>query len=144
MLKKTLKGGFAPPALSILSQFELLSVALAPSQSETAVGGVTCQWQGKKPRRSRPPGGMLAALTRRDMSSSLSHEVPRGAQDNLWPSPGKLLRRVLSEERGECCSPPPNCDCSRATPRGASPPLNCRRSHVYFEIIAATITRVRI
>jgi len=26
MLKKTLKGGFAPPALSTLSQFELLSV----------------------------------------------------------------------------------------------------------------------
>ena len=35
------------------------------------------------------------------MSSSLSHEVPWGAQGNLWLNPGKLLRRVLSEERGE-------------------------------------------
>ena len=43
MLKKTLQGGFAHPGLSTLSQFELLSVflaALAPSQSETTVGGV--------------------------------------------------------------------------------------------------------
>jgi len=39
--------------------------------------------------------------------------------------PGKLLRSVLSEERGECYSPPPNCGYSRATPRGASHPLNC-------------------
>ena len=39
----------------------------------------------------------MAAL--RDMSSSFSHEVPWGGQGNLWPSPGKLLRRVLSEER---------------------------------------------
>jgi len=30
MLKKTLKGGFAPPALSKLSQFELLSVLGGP------------------------------------------------------------------------------------------------------------------
>ena len=30
MLKKTLKGGFAPPALSTLSQFELLSVLGGP------------------------------------------------------------------------------------------------------------------
>ena len=43
------------------------------------------------------------------MSSSLSHEVPWGAQGNLWPSPGKLMRRVLSEERGGCCSPRPGC-----------------------------------
>jgi len=75
------------------------------------------------PRRSRPPGGTL-----RDMSSSLiSHEVPWGAQRQLWPSPGKLLRRVLSEERGERYSPPPKCGHSRATPRGATHTLNCRR-----------------
>ena len=61
------------------------------------------------------------------MSSSLSHEVPWGAQGNLWPSPGKLMRRVLSEERGGCCSPRPGCGYSRATRRGTSHPLNCRR-----------------
>ena len=37
------------------------------------------------------------------MSSSLSHAVPWGPQGTLWPSPGKLMRRVLSEERGGCC-----------------------------------------
>ena len=57
----------------------------------------------------------------------LSHEVPWGAQGNLWPGPDKLLRRVLSEERGECYSPPPNCGFSRATPRCSSHTLNCRR-----------------
>jgi len=49
------------------------------------------------------------------------------AQGNLWPSPGKLMRRVLSEERGGCCSPRPGCGYSRATRRGTSHPLNCRR-----------------
>ena len=67
----------------------------------------------------------MAAL--RYMSSSLSHAVPWGAQGNLWPSPGKLMRRVLSEERGGCCSPRPGCGYSRATRRGTSHPLNCRR-----------------
>ena len=67
----------------------------------------------------------MAAL--RYMSSSLSHEVPWGAQGNLWPSPGRLMRRVLSEERGGCCSPRPGCGYSRATRRGTSHPLNCRR-----------------
>ena len=61
------------------------------------------------------------------MSSCLSHEVPWGAQGNLWPSPDKLMRRVLSEERGGCCSPRPGCGYSRATRRGTSHPLNCRR-----------------
>ena len=42
------------------------------------------------------------------MSSSLSYEVPwgPGAQGNLWLSPGKLSRRVLSEERGELLAAP--------------------------------------
>ena len=35
--------------------------------------------------------------------------------------------RVLSEERGGCCSPRPGCGYSRATRRGTSHPLNCRR-----------------
>ena len=38
MLKKTLKGGFAPPALSTLSQFELLSVLGGPG-AQAVVGG---------------------------------------------------------------------------------------------------------
>jgi hypothetical protein len=58
-----------------------------------------------------PPGNLMA----------------EGGPGQLWPSPGRLLRRVLSEERGECCSPPPKCGHSRATPRGATHPLNRRR-----------------
>jgi hypothetical protein len=116
--KKTLKGTFAPPALSTLFQPELLSILGGPGAQ--AVGDcwrgrrvvVGVSGMGKKPRRSRPPGGTLAAL--RDMASSLRHEVPLGTQDNLWLSPGKLLRRVLSEEGGKCYSPPPNCGHSRA------------------------------
>ena len=42
-------------------------------------------------------------------------------------SPGRLERRVLSEERGKCCSSRPFCGDSRATPRDASHYLNCRR-----------------
>ena len=130
----------------------LFLAALAPRQSETAVGGVTASLvsscgMGKEPRAlgvvpgtlspggnprhsdqslvGAGPGGILAAL--RYMSSSLSHEVPWGAQGNLWPSPDKLMRRVLSEERGGCCSPRPGCGYSRATRRGTSHPLNCRR-----------------
>ena len=34
---------------------------------------------------------------------------------------------MLSEERGGCCSPRPGCGYSRATRRGTSHPLNCRR-----------------
>ena len=37
------------------------------------------------------------------------------------------MRRVLSEERGKCCSPRPFCGYSRATPRDASHYLICRR-----------------
>ena len=122
MLKKTLKGGFAPPALSTLSQFELLSVLGGPGAQAVRDccrgrhGVVGVSGMGKKsralgvipgtlspggnPRHSDQslvgagPGGILAAL--RYMSSSLSHEVPWGAQGSLWPSPGKLMRRVLS------------------------------------------------
>ena len=102
-------------SLCLVSERDLSKFVTCPSLSLLGVGGM-----GKKPRRSRPSGRILAAL--RDMSSSLSHEVPWGAQDHLWPSPGKLLRRVLSKEGGECYSPPPNCGYSRATPRGASHP----------------------
>ena len=56
-------------------------------------GVVGVSGMGKKPRRSRPPGGILAAL--RDTSSSPSPEISWGAQGNLWLSPGKVLRRVL-------------------------------------------------
>ena len=41
--------------------------------------------------------------------------------------PGQVDVRVLSEERGGCCSPRPGCSYSRATRRGTSQPLNCRR-----------------
>ena len=66
------------------------------------------------------------------MSSSLGQwgagTTPRGVtRSNRWPIPGKLMRRVLSEERGGCCSPRPGCGYSRATRRGTSHPLNCRR-----------------
>ena len=90
-----------------------------------------CQWQGQEPRRSRPPGGITWGALR-DMSSSLGQwgagTTPRGVtRSNRWPIPGKLKRRVLSEERGGCCSPRPSCGYSRATRRGTSHPLNCRR-----------------
>jgi len=35
-------------------------------------------------------------------------------------NPGRLLRRVLSEERGGCCSPRLSCGYSRAMLRGTS------------------------
>ena len=54
--------------------------------------------------------------------------IPRGVTRSIRrPIPGKLMRRVLSEERGECCSPRPGCGYSRATRRGTSHPLNCKR-----------------
>ena len=110
MLKKTLKGGFAPPALSTLSQFELSSVLGGPGAQAVRDccrgrhGVVGVSGMGKE---SRALGVIPGTLTRassepapwRDlggyMSSSLSHEVPWGAQGNLWPSPAKLLRRFL-------------------------------------------------
>ena len=46
--------------------------------------------------------------------------LPWGAHGNLWPNPGKLIRRVLSEERGGCCSPRPGCGYSGVTRRGTS------------------------
>jgi len=81
MPKKRLKG-FAPPALSTVSHPELLSVLGGPGGQSVrdrwrGRRSVVGSGMGKKPRRSRPPGGILAAL--RDMSSSLSHEVPWGA-----------------------------------------------------------------
>ena len=90
-----------------------------------------CQWHGQEPRRSRPPGGITWGALR-DMSSSLGQwgagTTPRGVtRSSRWPIPGKLKRRVLSEERGGCCSPRPSCGYSRATRRGTSHPLNCRR-----------------
>ena len=90
-----------------------------------------CQWHGQEPRRSRPPGGITWGALR-DMSSSLGQwgagTTPRGVtRSNRWPIPGKLKRRVLSEERGGCCSPRPGCGYSRATRRSTSHPLNCRR-----------------
>ena len=90
-----------------------------------------CQWHGQEPRRSRPPGGITWGALR-DMSSSLGQwgvgTTPRGVtRSTRWPIPGKLKRRVLSEERGGCCSPRPSCGYSRATRRGTSHPLNCRR-----------------
>ena len=75
---------------------------------------------GAAPRRDKF-GGL------RDMSSTLA-QWAAGVPN--WPSgssPGRLVRRVLSEERGKCYSPRPFCGYSRATPRDASHYLNCRQ-----------------
>ena len=64
------------------------------------------------------------------LEKHVNHPWPgssRGSQLARWPSPGKLVQRVLSEERGKCCSPRPSCGYSRATPRDATHYLNCRR-----------------
>ena len=69
MLKKTLKGGFAPPALSTLSQFELLSVLGACGPGAQAVtdccrgrhGDVGVSGMGKE---SRALGVISGTLTR--------------------------------------------------------------------------------
>ncbi len=142
MLKKTLKGGFAPPALSTLSQFELLSVLGGPGAQAVRDccrgrhGVVGVSGMGKE---SRALGVIPGTLTKassepapwRDLGGLERHVILPGPPGNLmaeggpgqlWPSPGKLLRRVLSEERGECYSPPPKCG-----HRGATHPLNCRR-----------------
>ena len=67
----------------------------------------------------------LGAL--RDISSTLSQSVCWGTQHNPRLGPDRLMRRVLSEERGKCCPPRPVCGYSRATPRSATHYLNCRR-----------------
>ena len=68
LLKKTLKGGFVPPALSTLSQFELLSVLGGPGAQAArdccrlgASRRRRCQWHGQRatpfPRVGVPAAG---------------------------------------------------------------------------------------
>ena len=61
------------------------------------------------------------------MSSTLAQGAAGVPNYLSGSSPGRLERRVLSEERGKCYSPRPFCGYSRATPRDASHYLNCRR-----------------
>ena len=61
------------------------------------------------------------------MSSTLAQGAAGVPNYLSGSSPGRLERRVLSEERGKCYLPRPFCGYSRATPRGASHYLNCRR-----------------
>ena len=77
--KKNAKRGVCTPALSTPSQFELSSVLGGPGAQAVRDccrghrGVVGVSGMGKKPRRSRPPGGIWAAL--RGMSSSLMRHV---------------------------------------------------------------------
>ena len=75
---------------------------------------------GAAPRRDKF-GGL------RDMSSTLAQGAAGVPNWSSGSSPGRLVRRVLSEERGKRCSPRPSCGYSRATPRSATRYLNCRR-----------------
>ena len=75
---------------------------------------------GAAPRRDKF-GGL------RDMSSTLAQGAAGVPNYLSGSSPGRLVRRVLSEERGKRCSPRPSCGYSRATPRSATRYLNCRR-----------------
>ena len=75
---------------------------------------------GAAPRRDKF-GGL------RDMSSTLAQGAAGVPNYLSGSSPGRLERRVLSEERGKCYSPRPFFGYSRATPRDASHYLNCRR-----------------
>ena len=75
------------------------------------------------------PAGVISLGGLRDMSSTVTLAQGAAGVPNYLSgsSPGRLERRVLSEERGKCYSPRPFCGYSRATPRGASHYLNCRR-----------------
>ena len=53
------------------------------------------------------------------MSSTLAQGAAGVPNYLSGSSPGRLERRVLSEERGKCYSPRPFCGYSRATPRDA-------------------------
>ena len=137
-------------ALGGIPHRQLWSVSVGRGVAVLSVSYDSCR-RPEEPRRYRcvprciarqrarvvPRSRHVRAAPLRDKFGGLErhviHPCPGSSRGSCLPnylsgsSPGRLERRMLSEERGKCYSSRPCCGYSRATPRDASHYLNCRR-----------------